>query len=161
MRLTVEHLKINYYVTNGKSRKLLPSWCYYSYKDIAASYFPLHVRKRSESTDGDNWNSARKERKMPAAYSQHSLPMTPNKHFIALKGARLQISRVLMWPWKKIKIKRKGVGNELCLPSSIMVGIHTKLRVFSDRIRNLGFIIDSNITMKQRVIKSAKQPTTN
>ena len=38
-----------------------------------------------------------------------------------------------------------------CLPSSIMVGTHEIL--FSDEVRNLGFILDSNITMKQHVIK--------
>ena len=38
-----------------------------------------------------------------------------------------------------------------CLPSSIMVGTHEIL--FSDKVRNLGFILDSNLTMKQHVIK--------
>ena len=38
-----------------------------------------------------------------------------------------------------------------CLPSSIMVGTHET--VFSDKVRNLGFILDSNLTMKQHVIK--------
>ena len=38
-----------------------------------------------------------------------------------------------------------------CLPSSIMVGTHEI--VFSDKVRNLGFILDSNLTMKQDVIK--------
>ena len=38
-----------------------------------------------------------------------------------------------------------------CLPSSIMVGTHEI--VFSDKVRNLGFILDSKLTMKQHVIK--------
>ena len=38
-----------------------------------------------------------------------------------------------------------------CLPSSIMVGTHEIL--FSEKVRNLGFILDSNLTMKQHVIK--------
>ena len=38
-----------------------------------------------------------------------------------------------------------------CLLSSIMVGTHEI--VFSDKVRNLGFILDSNLTMKQHVIK--------
>ena len=38
-----------------------------------------------------------------------------------------------------------------CLPSSLMVGTHEIL--FSDKVRNLGFILDSNLTMKQHVIK--------
>ena len=38
-----------------------------------------------------------------------------------------------------------------CLPSSVMVGTH-KI-VFSDKVRNFGFILDSNLTMKQHVIK--------
>ena len=38
-----------------------------------------------------------------------------------------------------------------CLPSSIMVGTHEIL--FSDKVRNLGFIFHSNLTMKQHVIK--------
>ena len=38
-----------------------------------------------------------------------------------------------------------------CLPSSIIVGAHEI--VFSDEVRNLGFILDSNLTMKQHVIK--------
>ena len=38
-----------------------------------------------------------------------------------------------------------------CLPSSIIVGTHEI--VFSDKVRNLGFILDSNLTMKQHVIK--------
>ena len=38
-----------------------------------------------------------------------------------------------------------------CLPSSIMVSTHEI--VFSDKVRNLGFILDSNLTMKQQVIK--------
>ena len=33
-----------------------------------------------------------------------------------------------------------------CLPSSIMVSTHEI--VFSDKVRNLGFILDSNLTMK-------------
>ena len=38
-----------------------------------------------------------------------------------------------------------------CLLSSVMVGTHEI--VFSDKVRNLRFILDSNLTMKQRVIK--------
>ena len=38
-----------------------------------------------------------------------------------------------------------------CLPSSVMVGTHEIL--FSDKVRNLGFILDSNLTMKQHVIR--------
>ena len=38
-----------------------------------------------------------------------------------------------------------------CIPSSAMVG--TRKIVFSDKVRNLGFILDSNLTMKQHVIK--------
>ena len=38
-----------------------------------------------------------------------------------------------------------------CLPSSIMVGTHEI--VFSDKVRNSGFILDSNFTMKQHVIE--------
>ena len=41
-----------------------------------------------------------------------------------------------------------------CLPLSIMVGTHEIL--FSDKIRNLGFILDSNLTMKQHVIKTCQ-----
>ena len=37
------------------------------------------------------------------------------------------------------------------IPSSAMVG--TRKIVFSDKVRNLGFILDSNLTMKQHVIK--------
>ena len=44
-----------------------------------------------------------------------------------------------------------------CLPSSVMIGTHKS--VFSDKVRNLGFILDSNLTMK--LSKSAKQPTLN
>ena len=39
----------------------------------------------------------------------------------------------------------------LCLPSSIMVGTHEIL--FSDKVKILGFILDSNLTMKQHVTK--------
>ena len=42
-----------------------------------------------------------------------------------------------------------------CLPSSIMVGTHEIL--FSDKIRNQGFIFDSNLTMKQNVIKTCQK----
>ena len=38
-----------------------------------------------------------------------------------------------------------------CLPSSVTVGTHQI--AFSDKVRNLGFILDSNLTMKQHVIK--------
>ena len=38
-----------------------------------------------------------------------------------------------------------------CLPSSITVGTHQI--AFSDKFWNLGFILDSNLTMKQHVIK--------
>ena len=38
-----------------------------------------------------------------------------------------------------------------CLPSSIIVSTHEIQ--FSDKVRNLGFILDSNLTMKQHVIK--------
>ena len=38
-----------------------------------------------------------------------------------------------------------------CLPSSIMVSTHEIL--FSDKVRNLGFILASNLTMKQHIIK--------
>ena len=38
-----------------------------------------------------------------------------------------------------------------CLPSSIVVGTHEIL--FSDKVRSLGFILDSNLTMKQHIIK--------
>ena len=41
-----------------------------------------------------------------------------------------------------------------CLTSSIMVGIHEIL--FSDQVRNLGFILDSNLTMKQHVIETCQ-----
>ena len=41
-----------------------------------------------------------------------------------------------------------------CLPSSIMVGTHEIL--FSDKVRNLGFILDPNLTMKQHVIKTCQ-----
>ena len=41
-----------------------------------------------------------------------------------------------------------------CLPSSIMVSTHEIL--FSDKVRNLGFILDSNLTMKQHVIKTCQ-----
>ena len=37
-----------------------------------------------------------------------------------------------------------------CLPSSIMVGTHGI--VFSDEVRNLGFILDSNLTINKQVI---------
>ena len=38
-----------------------------------------------------------------------------------------------------------------CLPSSATVGTHQI--AFSDKVRNLKFILDSNLTMKQHVIK--------
>ena len=38
-----------------------------------------------------------------------------------------------------------------CLPSSVMVGTHET--VFSHKFRNLGFVLDSNLTTKQHVIK--------
>ena len=38
-----------------------------------------------------------------------------------------------------------------CLPSSVTVDTHQI--AFSDKVRNLGFILDSNLTMKQHVIK--------
>ena len=38
-----------------------------------------------------------------------------------------------------------------CLPSSVTVGTHQI--AFSDNVRNSGFILDSNLTMKQHVIK--------
>ena len=38
-----------------------------------------------------------------------------------------------------------------CLPSSVTVGTHQI--AFSDKVRNLGSILDSNLTMKQHVIK--------
>ena len=38
-----------------------------------------------------------------------------------------------------------------CLPSPVTVGTHQI--AFSDKVRNLGFILDSNLTMKQHVIK--------
>ena len=38
-----------------------------------------------------------------------------------------------------------------CLPSSVIVGTHQI--AFSDKVRNLGFILDSNLTMKQQVIR--------
>ena len=38
-----------------------------------------------------------------------------------------------------------------CLPSSVTVGTHQI--AFSDKVRNLKFILDSNLTMKQHVIK--------
>ena len=41
-----------------------------------------------------------------------------------------------------------------CLPSSVMVGTHGI--GFSDKVRNLGFILDSNLTMKQHVIKTCQ-----
>ena len=41
-----------------------------------------------------------------------------------------------------------------CLPSSIMVSTHEIL--FSDKVRNLVFILDSNLTMKQHVIKTCQ-----
>ena len=41
-----------------------------------------------------------------------------------------------------------------CLPSSIVVGTHEIL--FSDKVRNLGFILDSNLTIKQHVIKTCQ-----
>ena len=37
------------------------------------------------------------------------------------------------------------------LPSSVTVGTHQI--EFSDKVRNLGFTLDSNLTMKQHVIK--------
>ena len=41
-----------------------------------------------------------------------------------------------------------------CLPSSIMVGTHEIM--FSNKVRNLGFILDSNLTMEQHVIKTCQ-----
>ena len=41
-----------------------------------------------------------------------------------------------------------------CLLSSVMVG--TREILFSDKVRNLGFILDSNLTMKQHVIKTCQ-----
>ena len=41
-----------------------------------------------------------------------------------------------------------------CLPESIMVGTHEIL--FSNKVRNLGFILDSNLTMKQHIIKTCQ-----
>ena len=45
-----------------------------------------------------------------------------------------------------------------CLPSSVTVGTHKIM--FSDKVRNkvrnLGFILDSNLTMKQHVIKTCQ-----
>ena len=38
-----------------------------------------------------------------------------------------------------------------CLPSSVTVGTHQN--AFSGKVRNLGFILDSNLSMKQHVIK--------
>ena len=38
-----------------------------------------------------------------------------------------------------------------CLPSSVTVSTHQI--VFSDKVRNLGFILDSNLTVKQHVIR--------
>ena len=38
-----------------------------------------------------------------------------------------------------------------CLLSSVTVGIHQK--AFSDKVRILGFTLDSNLTMKQHLIK--------
>ena len=38
-----------------------------------------------------------------------------------------------------------------CLPSSVTVATHQT--AFSDKVRNLGFILASNLTMKQHVIK--------
>ena len=45
-----------------------------------------------------------------------------------------------------------------CLPSSVAVGTHQI--AFSDKVRNLGFILDSNLTMKQHVIKVCQTQTT-
>ena len=42
-----------------------------------------------------------------------------------------------------------------CLPSTVMVGI-THETVFSDKVSNSGFILDSNFTMKQHVIKTCQ-----
>ena len=38
-----------------------------------------------------------------------------------------------------------------CLPSSVTVGTHQI--AFSDKVRNLGFILDSNLSMRQYIIK--------
>ena len=45
------------------------------------------------------------------------------------------------------------------LPSSVTVGTHQI--AFSDKVRNLGFILDSNLTMKQQDIKSVRALTMN
>ena len=56
-----------------------------------------------------------------------------------------------------MKIKRKPFSSQRllsschCLPSSIVVGTHEI--TFPDKVRNLGFILDSNPTMKQHVIQ--------
>ena len=46
-----------------------------------------------------------------------------------------------------------------CLSSSVTVGTHQI--AFSDKVRNLGFILDSNLTMKQQDIKSVRALTMN
>ena len=43
-----------------------------------------------------------------------------------------------------------------CSPSSIAVGAHDV--AFSDKVRNLGFILDSNVLMEQHVIKVCLLP---
>ena len=40
-----------------------------------------------------------------------------------------------------------------CLPSSIIVSMCTQYCVFRHKVRNLGFILDSNLTMKPHIIK--------
>ena len=46
-----------------------------------------------------------------------------------------------------------------CLPSSVTVGTHQI--AFSDKVRNLGFIHDPNLTMKQHIIKVCGPLTMN
>ena len=59
----------------------------------------------------------------------------------------------------KIKLKpfsspTSSLSSCHCLPLSIIVSTHEIL--FSDKVRNLGFILDSNLTMKQHVIKTCQ-----
>ena len=50
-----------------------------------------------------------------------------------------------------IRFSTPSLSSCHCLPSSVMVGTHEI--VFSDKVRNLGLILDSNFTMNQHVIK--------
>ena len=65
----------------------------------------------------------------------------------------VSISHVSFTKWSVVHLPfLKPLSSCHCLPSSIMVGTHEI--VLSDKVRiNLGFILDSNLTLKQHVIK--------